>query len=104
MNVLNSGKYFDLIVYGPQHIQGNSAATYEYCNMYIYVVQGQMIGNLDFGFLTEFGARLSMILSDSFMGFLNDYMTMFSEENLDWYLLGLRWGILWKEIFDVKLE
>jgi hypothetical protein len=63
-----------------------------------------MMSNLDFGFISEFGARMSMILSDSFTEFLGDYMTLFGEDNLDWYLLGLRWGILWKEVFDVKLE
>jgi hypothetical protein len=63
-----------------------------------------MLGNLDFGFLSEFGARLSMIASDGFTKFLDDYITLFGEETLDWYLLGLRWGILWKEVFDVKLE
>ena len=47
--------------------------------MYIYVVQAQMLGNLDFGFLSEFGARMSMILSNSFTEFLDDYMTLFGE-------------------------
>jgi len=38
-NVGQTGKYFDLLAYGPTHVQGNLAATYEYCNLYIYVNQ-----------------------------------------------------------------
>lgn len=56
---------YNIIVYNPIHIAGNLAATYEYCNLYIYVSQAQMLADLDFGFLSELGTRLSMILSNN---------------------------------------
>jgi len=64
-HVLDGAPIFNLLVYNPTHIMGNLAATYEYCNLYIYVSQAQMIADLDFGFLSELGTRLSMILSNS---------------------------------------
>lgn len=60
---MGGGPLFNLVVYNPTHITGNMAATYEYCNVYIYVSQAQMLADLDFGFLSELGTRISMTFS-----------------------------------------
>jgi len=99
---------YNILVYNPIHIYGNLAATYEYCNLYIYVSQAQMLLDLDFGFLSELGTRLSMILSNNLQAVMLDLWDIFGTYDeygyIDWYFVGLRLGLLWKEIFDVNLE
>jgi hypothetical protein len=36
-NYAKTKNYYNLIAYTPTRLQGNAAATYEYCNMYVYV-------------------------------------------------------------------
>ena len=36
-NYEKTKNYYNLIAYTPTRLQGNAAATYEYCNMYVYV-------------------------------------------------------------------
>jgi len=96
--------YFNVFVYGPQHIQGNLAASYEYCNLYIYATQLSYIFQFDYGYLSELGTRYSMLLSTEAEPFLTDIYALLAEEPTDWYLVGMRWGLLWQIMFDVKLE
>ena len=63
-----------------------------------------MLADLDFGFLSELGTRLSMVLSNSLQDFLLDMFDLFKEKNIDWYRVGRRVGLLWKVVFDVKLD
>lgn len=62
---MDGAPWFNILVYNPIHIYGNMAATYEYCNLYIYFSQLQMLLDLDYGFLSELGTRLSMILANN---------------------------------------
>jgi len=63
-----------------------------------------MIAQLDFGYLSEMTTRYSMILSTELTPFLADMRDLFFEWPVDWYLVGLRWGLLWQVMFDVKLD
>ena len=71
--------------------------------MYIYIVNASMAANLDFSFVSEMTTRWSMILSSEGAPFLADMNDLLGEEQTDWYLVGMRWGILWKLLFDVKI-
>ena len=71
-NIMNGAPWFNVFIYDPIKILGNFAATYEYCNLYIYVSQAQMLFDLDFGFLSELGTRISMILSTNLQDVLGD--------------------------------
>lgn len=67
-----------------------------------------MLADLDFGFLSELGTRLSMILSNSLQDLLEDLWNIFGTFTeygyVDWYLVGMRVGLIWKVIFDVNLD
>ena len=71
-NFMNGAPWFNILFYDPIKILGNIAATYEYCNLYIYVSQAQMLFDLDFGFLSELGTRILMILSTNLQDVLGD--------------------------------
>ncbi len=103
-NILETSNYFNLAVFTPTKLQGNLAASYEYCNGYIYVVQISMISQLDFGYLSEMVTRYSMIFATEFTPFVADMTGLIAAENIDFYLVGFRWGMLWKIMFDVKLD
>jgi len=45
-----------------------------------------------------------MLLSTEAEPFLTDIYALLAEEPTDWYLVGMRWGLLWQIMFDVKLE
>jgi hypothetical protein len=45
-----------------------------------------------------------MIFSTEATPFLLDMKDLFLEFPIDWYLVGLRWGLLWQVVFDVKLD
>ena len=45
-----------------------------------------------------------MLLSTEWEPFMADIGALLEQEPTDWYLVGLRWGLLWQIMFDVKLE
>jgi len=93
-----------LIAYTPTRLQGNAAATYEYCNGYVYVTQLNYLVSLDFGFMSELTTRWSLLISTELEDFLGDmYELIYVPEIVDWFLVGFRWGQLWGLAFDVKL-
>jgi len=63
-----------------------------------------MIAQLDYGYLSEMITRYSMILSTELTPFMADMTGLLAKENIDFYLVGFRWGMLWKIMFDVKLD
>ena len=72
--------------------------------MYIYLAQVSLALQFDYGFLSEMGTRLSILIAEQFQPFLEDVYKEFERPNVDFYLIGFRWGQLWKLIFDVKLD
>ena len=103
-NYEKTKNYYNLIAYTPTRLQGNAAATYEYCNMYVYVTQLSMLVSLDFGFLSELTTRWSLLISTEAEDFLADmYDLIYVPQIVDWFLVGFRWGQLWSVAFDVKL-
>ena len=102
-SIFTTGNYYDAFVYVPAHIQGNLAATYEYCNMYVYVVQLKLLAGLDYGYFSEMVTRYSLLFSTEWTPFMSDMYDLFMEDIVDWYLVGFRWGMLWKIAFDVKI-
>lgn len=70
----------------------------------MYIVQVQMISNMDFAFVSELVTRFTMVLSAELQPFLIDIQTLFEQTPLDYYSLGFRWGILWKMLFDLKIS
>ena len=69
----------------------------------MYVVQISMIADLDFAFISELATRLAMILSEELEPFLESMADLFDQPILDNYLVGFRFGMLWKMMFDLKL-
>ena len=61
---------------------------------------------LDYGFLSEMGTRIAILIVEQAEPFFSDVWTQMSWANADtdYYLVGFRWGQLWKLIFDVKLS
>jgi hypothetical protein len=47
--------------------------------------------------------RYSLLFSTEFTPFVSDIYDLLFEEFVDWYLVGFRWGMLWKIAFDVKI-
>jgi hypothetical protein len=70
----------------------------------MYVVQVSMVANLDFAFVSELATRLALVWSSQLEPFFIDIDMLFKQEPLDWYLIGYRWGILWKMMFDLKIS
>ena len=96
--------YYNLLMYTPNKLWGNFAATYEYCNFYIYVTQLSMIFSLDFGFLSELVTRWSLLISTELEPFSADMYALIKEaEFVDWFLVGFRFGQVWQLAFDVKI-
>lgn len=62
-----------------------------------------MVANLDFAFVSEMATRLAMILSVEFEPTLQDLYELTNTEIIDFYLIGFRWGMLWKMMFDLKI-
>jgi hypothetical protein len=88
--------YYNLIAYTPVHLQGNFMATYEYCNMYVYVTQFSMLVSLDFGYMSEMFTRWSLLFSTEWEDFTGDMYALIKEaEYVDWFLIGFRFGQLW---------
>lgn len=79
-------------------------AAYEYCNVYLYIVQLQMFFNLDFAYVAELTTRISMVLSAQGPAFMEDVDKIFNSENIDFYSLGFRYGIMLKQMFDIKFD
>ena len=77
---------------------------FRYCNLYIYLAQISLALQFDYGYLSEMGTRLSILIEEQFQPFLQDVYAEFEQANVDYYLIGFRWGQLWKLIFDVKLS
>ena len=50
------------------------------------------------------GTRLSILISEQAGPFLEDVYAQLEKPYPDYYLIGFRWGELWKLIFDVKLS
>jgi len=96
--------YYNLAFYTPNKMWGNFAATYEYCNFYIYVTQLSMVFSLDFGFLSELVTRWSLLISTELEPFSADMYELIKEsEFVDWFLVGFRFGQVWQLAFDVKI-
>jgi hypothetical protein len=53
--------------------------------------------------MSELVTRLSIVASQQLRPFLSDMNTLISAKILNWYLIGIRWGMLWQILFDVKL-
>lgn len=104
LNIFATRRFYDVFVYTPSHIAGNLAASYEYCNMYVYLVQAAMLASFDYGYLSELTTRYSLLFSTELSPYLTDVMNLLGEENVDWYALGFRTGIIWKLAFDVKIS
>ena len=47
--------------------------------------------------------RYSLLFSTEWSPFMSDMYDLFMEEFVDWYMVGFRWGMLWKIAFDVKI-
>lgn len=77
---------------------------YEYCNLYIYVTQLALIGQYDYGFISELTTRFSILIAEELQPMLKDIETQMASENVDWYLIGFRFGMFWKLIFDVQFN
>ena len=69
----------------------------------MYIVQISMIANLDFAYVSEMATRLAMVLSVEFEPFLRDEYELSNAPLIDYYLIGFRWGMLWKMMFDLKI-
>ena len=52
---------FNFLVYTPTHAWGNLSAAYEYCNMYVYIVNLQMLFSGDLAFIAELATRWGMV-------------------------------------------
>ena len=76
---------------------------HRYCNFYVYVVQAKLVASLDYGYVSEMITRYSLLFSTEFTPFVSDVADLLMEEYNDWYLIGFRWGMLWKIAFDVKI-
>ena len=74
-----------------------------YCNGYVYIVQLKLIAGIDYGYVSEMVTRYSLLFSTEWSPFMSDMYDLFMEEVVDWYLVGFRWGMLWKIAFDVKI-
>ena len=81
----------------------NYAATYEYCNAYAVLNQFSEIAELNYSFLSEMSTRWILILSNEASPFWLDMMCLFDEPILDWYMVGLRSGLLMKKLLDLKI-
>ena len=62
-----------------------------------------MVFSLNVGFLSELSTRWSILVSDQYKPFSEKMYELLSAKIIDWYLVGYRWGALWKLAFDVKL-
>ena len=69
----------------------------------MYVVQAKLLAGLDYGYVSEMITRYSLLFSTEFTPFVSDIYDLLMEEYVDWYLVGFRWGMLWKIAFDVKI-
>jgi hypothetical protein len=67
------------------------------------VTQLKLLASLDYGFCSELVTRYSLLLSTELQPFIADLYDLLLEEYVDWYLIGFRWGMLWKIAFDVKI-
>lgn len=67
------------------------------------MVQAKLLAGLDYGYLSEMVTRYSLLFSTEFTPFVSDVYDLMMEEYVDWYLVGFRWGMLWKIAFDVKI-
>ena len=102
-NTLNKTmNLFNPMFYTPMHIANNANAAYEYCNFYMYIVQLQMLTNLDFAFLSEMATRIGLVLSSQGEMVLTNMTAMFEKDLVDWYNVGFVWGMLWVMMFDIK--
>jgi hypothetical protein len=81
----------------------NYAATYEYCNAYAFLTQFSEIAELNYSFLSELLTRWSLILSSEAAPYWQDMIMLFEQDYLNWYLIGLRNGLLFKKLFDIKI-
>ena len=45
-----------------------------------------------------------MIFSTELGAFMSDMLELWKEDVVDFYLVGLRFGIFWKLLFDINLE
>lgn len=90
-------------MYTPTKIANNMAAAYEYCNLYIYVSQLSLVLSYDYGFLSELTTRWSILFAEELQPMLNQIYGWMAKENIDWYLIGFRFGYFWKLAFDVQL-
>ena len=58
---------------------------------------------LDYGFYSETFTRWSMLIETDVKLFFEDVFDLFSDDILDWFLIGEAFGLLWREWWDVKL-
>lgn len=101
--VFNNWKLWNLLVYTPMKIFNNGAAVYEYCNLYIYISQLALVVQYDYGFISELVTRWSILITEDLQPMLNYVYGVLSAENIDYFLIGGRFGLFWKLAFDTKL-
>ena len=72
----------------------------------MYVVQAKLVAGLDYGYVSEMITRYSLLFSTEFTPFVSDIYDLTNVAEVEWidfYLVGFRWGMLWKIAFDVKI-
>ena len=57
----------------------------------------------DVGYISEFITRVAVVSSTEGVYFVQDMNLLFMQWFTDWYMVGLRCGMLWKLIFDLEL-
>ena len=92
-----------MLVYTPTKIFNNAAAAYEYCNLYIYISQLALVFAYDYGFISELVTRWSILIAEDLQPMLYKVYEFLAQENVDYYLVGFRFGLFWKLAFDVQL-
>lgn len=59
---------------------------------------------LDFGYMSELTTRYAMVASTELAPFFEDEYELINESILNWYLMGFRFGMLWKIVFDIRIN
>lgn len=97
-------KYFNVLVYDPVHIWNNMAASFEYCNGYLWFSQARLFLSGDYGFIAEIVTRWWLLATEQSVPFYNELYKLFSATYIDWYQIGFTCGNIFKYAFDVIIN
>ena len=64
---------------------------------------GHNIFRGDWGYISELITRIAVMGASEGVYFVEDMWTLFSQFYTDWYMVGLRVGMIWKLSFDLEL-